>query len=89
MEKRKEGRPGEARAALRRSVRDNVYDSSCTALLSFLSHIFLMERHFHLILKEELLLYMDTLECIWKYDEKCHFITNLFQVFSVEAGCAL
>lgn len=25
MEKRKEGRPGEARAALRRSVRDNVY----------------------------------------------------------------
>ena len=30
MEKRKEGRPGEARAALRRSVRENVYVFSCT-----------------------------------------------------------
>lgn len=40
-----------------------------------------MKRHFHLILKIELLLYIDTLECIWKYDDKCHFITNLFQVF--------
>lgn len=35
MEKRKEGRPGEARAALRRSVRDNVYDSSLHGIIVF------------------------------------------------------